>query len=362
MIALAYFLCLFAQQQGIERVVAEADIPAFVAYNSAVALQAQNRVVEAIIAYQGVIGLKPNLAEAHNNLGNLLHASQDHKGAIAHYELALSTADNDQTMKASALNNIGHLHQMRAGKNQKLVQQAMSNFKRALEHDPLHLDALYNLGNGFYALNQYQDAIRVFKQVLERDPMHPGANMNLGNVYLTAGNNVLAIEYSQSILSAPDERIPLRDKLGALNNMGQVLRLEGQASKALQIHLQALALSPSDTMSLMNVITAHRTLCSWQDIDELRGKILATVKTHLENAAGKNKYTKNNKSASSASSVPGVANTDKNGDSEDSEGLEGENENAIPLLPYDSLLMPLDAELQLRVAKAQSGPWNAGRW
>ena len=119
-------------------------------------------------------------------------------------------------MKASALNNIGNVLQQDAGMNHDQIEHAAEKFRQALEYDPRHLDALYNLGNSFYTMSKYKDAISIFERVLEKHPTHPGANMNLGNIHLTAGNYEEALKRSQTILKSDQgggSRATLRDRV-----------------------------------------------------------------------------------------------------------------------------------------------------
>ena len=53
-----------------------------------------NKLPEAIAQYQEAIRLKPDFAEAHNNLGNALVRANRPQDAIEHYEIAAATQTN----------------------------------------------------------------------------------------------------------------------------------------------------------------------------------------------------------------------------------------------------------------------------
>ena len=264
MIQLLWGAIVTIHTAAVEKVVLPQDVPAYERYNGAVALARSNRREEAIAEYREVLRMKPDLAEAHNNLGTLI--SRDGRGsdeAVHHYNAAFSAAVDDANLRASALNNLGHLMAEAGGKDYAAHRQAVDVYSRALALDPQHIDATYNLGNAFYAQRRTAEALATYERVIQLDPYHPGCRMNLGNIALDRGNLRVCVQHQQAILDAHEKHgraVPLRDRVAALNNMGQALKLAGDAAGALRAHHTARKLNRNDPASAVNA-TLHGVRC-----------------------------------------------------------------------------------------------------
>jgi tetratricopeptide (TPR) repeat protein len=91
---------------------------------------------EACDAYRAALELEPEFADAHVNLGRLLHEVGDVYAALVHYRAALSLRPGDTTAAFNvgvALEDLG------------ATVDAISAYRRALECEPRNPDAHYNL-------------------------------------------------------------------------------------------------------------------------------------------------------------------------------------------------------------------------
>ena len=59
------------------------------------------------------------------------------------------------------------------------MDEAITNYRHALEIDPNHSDILANLGFALAAKKQYDEAISCFEQALQLDPDAADAHNNL---------------------------------------------------------------------------------------------------------------------------------------------------------------------------------------
>jgi tetratricopeptide (TPR) repeat protein len=91
---------------------------------------------EARSAYRSVLEREPEFADAHVNLGRLLHESGDVYAALVHYRAALSIRPSDAT---AAFNAGVALEDLGANAD------AIAAYRRAIECDPRNPDAHYNL-------------------------------------------------------------------------------------------------------------------------------------------------------------------------------------------------------------------------
>ncbi|HUP64988.1 MAG TPA: tetratricopeptide repeat protein [Thermoanaerobaculia bacterium] len=109
---------------------------------------------EARDAYRRAVELDPFHADAHVNLGRLLHEEGAAPAAEAHYRIALE-AEPDH---ATAAYDLGV-----ALEDMKRPREAILAYRHALEIDPDLADAHYNLAGLFEQLGRKQGAIRHLK-------------------------------------------------------------------------------------------------------------------------------------------------------------------------------------------------------
>ena len=136
------------------------------------ALADRGQVDEAIAHYRKALEIKPDYAEAHNNLGVALAGRGQVDEAIAHYRKALEIKPD----YAEAHNNLGIAL---AGRGQ--VDEAIAHYRKALEIKPDYAEAHNNLGNALAGRGQVDEAIAHYRKALEIKPDYAEAHYNLGN-------------------------------------------------------------------------------------------------------------------------------------------------------------------------------------
>ena len=92
---------------------------------------------EARHAYEQALALEPGLADAHVNLGRLLHAGGETAGAEAHYRAAIQHAPDDA---------IAHFNLAGLLEETSRASDAIASYQRAVALDSAFADAHYNLG------------------------------------------------------------------------------------------------------------------------------------------------------------------------------------------------------------------------
>lgn len=105
-------------------------------------------------AYRRVLDLDPDHADAHLNLGRLLHESGDAAAAERSYRSALALRPGD----ATAAFNLGVALQ-----DLDRADEAIGAYRRAIEADPGCADAYFNLAQLYADLGQQAAAIRNLK-------------------------------------------------------------------------------------------------------------------------------------------------------------------------------------------------------
>src|SRR5436309_10197087 len=111
--------------------------------------------IEARDAYRRALELDAHHADAHVNLGRLLH-------------------------------------------EQGRVEEAERHYRAALSENPDHATAAYNLGIAFEDLDRPADAIEAYRKALSLDPGLADAHFNLARLYETAGKRAAALRHLSS--------------------------------------------------------------------------------------------------------------------------------------------------------------------
>ena len=78
---------------------------------------------------------------------------------------------------------------------EKDIKSAFELYKKVLEINPVHLEALSNIGNILHSVKNYKDAINCFKKVYEKDETNQNALNKLGLIYFNLGSDLKALEY-----------------------------------------------------------------------------------------------------------------------------------------------------------------------
>ena len=110
---------------------------------------------EAESAYRSALQLDSQHADAHLNLGRLLHESGRLGEAESHYRAAAELATHDPT----GWFNLGVLFE-----DTDRLADAADAYRRAIAIDPLSADAHYNLGGVYERIGRPQEAIRHLAQ------------------------------------------------------------------------------------------------------------------------------------------------------------------------------------------------------
>jgi glycosyltransferase involved in cell wall biosynthesis len=151
---------------------------------------------------RGVTACEENyevLYELYYHLGIAYSRLQNSKQAIAHYKAAIKLPIYP-ILKLGAYNNLGNL--LKAVGDLKGAQTA---YQTALKIDPNFAALHCNLGLTFKAMNLYPDAIASYQKAIQLNPSYAEAYQNLGVVLLKTG-------YVQESLTAFKTAIALHEQ------------------------------------------------------------------------------------------------------------------------------------------------------
>lgn len=129
---------------------------------------------------------------------------------------------------AGGYNNLGVIYM-----RMNMADKALSNFKKALEIDPNHIDTLVNMGTFFHKFRNYPKAVEAFKRVLDQKPDYLRAIKGIGYAYYGSGRPEEARDY---ILKAIQKR---PDDAKCYFIMGEIYsRLLHDKAQAIEFYLQ----------------------------------------------------------------------------------------------------------------------------
>ena len=178
--------------------------------------------------FETAVGIKPDYAEVHKNLG-------------------ITLRELDQ------------------------LDVAVESLKRAIEVDPNYVDAHYNLAITFKELNQLDNAIESYKKTIAINPNFAAAHNNIGNIYRDFGRNQIAAD-------SFEKAIALKPNFAeAHRNLGNTLRSLKQRERALSCFERAREINSDMDFILGDILNSKMQICLWDDLtsllDELKNKI-----------------------------------------------------------------------------------------
>jgi tetratricopeptide (TPR) repeat protein len=207
-------------------------------------------VVEERVGHlRAAVAARPQSAPAHNNLGVVLWAKKDLKGAIACFKKAL---DLDPKY-AKAHYDLGHALYLQGD-----VKGAIACYEKALDLDPKFAKAHHNLGIALADQGDLKGAIACFKRALDLDPKLVKAHGNLGVALQAQGDvkGAIACYHKALTLNPKDAK--------AHYNLGHALYLQGDVKGAIACYEKALDLDPKDVQAHYNLGNALYATKDWK--------------------------------------------------------------------------------------------------
>ncbi len=154
--------------------------------NVGILLIEMNRIDLALQVLLQASAMDESNPETWNYMGVVYYRENDFERALRAYRKAVELDPNF----ASAFNNLGALFLSRflEQKTSSLMEQAMAAFNKAIENDPRLASAYNGRASAFKFSNRVNEALRDWKKALELQPDFIDVYFNLGITYLQAGN------------------------------------------------------------------------------------------------------------------------------------------------------------------------------
>ena len=233
-------------------------------------------MAEATDCCRRAIALRPDVAEAHNNLGNALLAQGQFEEAAASFRQALKIKPGID----EAHINLGNAY-LKLGR----LEEAAACFHQALRLMPGVAEVQHNLGNAYLKLGRLEEAATSFRQALRLRPDFVEAHNNLGNVLLAQGQLEEGAEcFRQAIRLKPDF-------VEAHHNLGAVCLRLGRLEEAAASFQRVFTINPDYVEAYNNqanvllaqghlteaVATLRQAMQSLPDNDKLHSNLLLAL-------------------------------------------------------------------------------------
>ncbi len=209
--------------------------------NLGLSLMEKGQTQAAADTYRRALQLDPTLAETYNNLGYALRMLGFPAEAVTHYQQAVNLRPDH----AEAWNNLGT-----ALFALERLDEAEAAYRRALVIRPEFALALNNLGLTLQLRNQIDASIALHRRALEIQPNLAEAHSNLSLAYSRLGKHDEALACCRTALK-------INHTPGFLNNLGTLLKDEGNYAEAESCYRQAMELKPDYVEAHFNLALIH---------------------------------------------------------------------------------------------------------
>ena len=213
--------------------------------NLGIAFKELGRLDEAVASYHKALAIKPDYAEAHYNLGNAFKELGRLDEAVERFHKALSIKPD----YADAHINLGA-----AFKELGRLDEAVASYHKALAIKPDYAEAHYNLGIALQSLGKLEEAVTSYHKALAIRPDQAEAHNNLGAAFKKLGR------LDEAVASCHEALAIQPDYAEAHINLGIALKELGRLDEAVASYHKALTIKPDYAEAHINLGNALRDL------------------------------------------------------------------------------------------------------
>lgn len=146
---------------------------------------------------KNALSLRPHYGKAYFNLGRMKIEQNDLEQAAEYFRKCCYEADLD--------NEVGFGTHAKVCMNLKWYDQAITSYKKVLEHNKHNTEALFNMGNAYFMQKDFAPAIECYMCLSELTPDDPRVWYNLGETYFMSDRYEKALPCFKKMIHKRDE-------------------------------------------------------------------------------------------------------------------------------------------------------------
>jgi predicted O-linked N-acetylglucosamine transferase (SPINDLY family) len=234
-------------------------------------LQAQGSSAMALEAYDQALRLKPDSAAAHYNRGHTLFDLTRKEEALAAFRQA---ADLNPGF-VDALVSVGMVLS-----DLDRAEEAARYYRRALQLKPDYVEVYFDLGSVLAQLGQLEELVQLYQRALQYKPDMAELHGNLANAMHGLKQFDAAISSYRIVLDARPEDAK------AHNNLGNVLKDVGRLDEAQDCYRKAISLQPEFAVSHYNLAVVLQLAGALDQAFASYGRALSIDANYVEALVG----------------------------------------------------------------------------
>jgi len=212
------------------------------------------KVKDASEHFNLALALKPDYADAYQNLGLALQQLGDPEGALKSFEKAVEL----NPKFAKAYDNLGAMHQ-HFGR----FEDALEFHKKSIELDPNSLEARRNAALVYRKLAFYPEALAEYRWIIDAGENSAQNYHGMSTMLRKLENPAAALEASQKALDQDPKFVR------AHLERGNCFRLLGDKEEAERCYRKAIELDPHSGYALFNLASVSKITTSDTEVDTL---------------------------------------------------------------------------------------------
>ena len=229
--------------QAFEQIISLNPNQANAYFNMGNALKDQGKLEEAIVAYNKALAIKPDYEAALNNV--VVALKNLGKTGEKRLKKVLETYNKAQALKAE--NSNSYFSRALALQEQGKLEEAIDAYNKALAIEPEYAEAYSNMGNVLKDHSKLEEAIEAYNKALAIKPDYAEAYSNMGVTLQEQGKLEEAIDAYNKALDIKPEYAE------AYSNMGVAFKHQGKLEEAIDAYNKALAIKPDYAEAYSNM-------------------------------------------------------------------------------------------------------------
>jgi len=216
-----------------------------------------NKLNDAMIAFERAIEIDPNCASSFLNIAHLMIIGGNHMGAI-------KKCNNLLKLQPDCID--AHLLKGKIFIKIKDFSKGEKSFRQACKISPVCFEAWEGLADCLYHCGDISGAVKNYKTAARLNPKSFNSFFQLGYIRMQKGHYSTAIKcFKKAARIQPDD-------IAVLCNIGQIFRNKGSHyyTESLRYYSKALKINPTHSGALAAKLHLCALICDWGEIENLR--------------------------------------------------------------------------------------------